>query len=254
MKKILSAFTLLLLATSSFAYYYPNGNGYYQQPIYAAPATAYLQPVTFTLGGQIGGGGIQTPSSPTYSCNYWGYCYTNTSINSQSSQTFAYRPYANILFTVAPMLQIGPEVAYWGYTSNDYSFTTFNGDGNPNGNLDVNYSGYSIEYLLDLKYYFGPRVYIIGKAGAATVSQTVSTSQTYSLNSNKTPFSASTTTTQTLPEIAGGIGYMLGPNFGINFEVDYIIGSSISNIDVANANNNTVASVVGAMVGLEFTF
>ena len=245
-------FLLMIVSSPLFAYYYyPNSPSYgsYYEPA-PAPEPAYGMLGHFFIGGQIGVGGIQTPEDPTF--DY--YSYYSDSINSQTFATFNYRGDIGYLFAVAPNFQIGPEVTYWGYGENSYSYTTYN-DHNPpvaNGNLNVNYSGYTIEYLLALKYYFFPRFAVTGQAGAAYVSQTLQT-ETYKNNPNNDA-TTSTTASEFLPDFGIGLAYDLSPNFSLNMSYDYIFGNNLNSIDVANGDNNSVTSVGAFFVGLDFNF
>jgi hypothetical protein len=226
---LLTLLTIVSLPLFADNYYYPNNSPAYGS--YVAPIS-FAPPSHFVIGAQIGIGGIQTPADPTYDYYNWGY---SDSINDQTFATFNYRAYLGYLFTVTPRFQIGPEVAYWGYGENSYSYTTYDSYYYPNGNLNINYSGYSIEYLLAMKYYVLPRLSITGQVGAATVSQTLETQQYFNNTANIT--TTSTTASETLPDFGIGFAYDLGPNFSINMTYDYIFGNNLVNVSVIPPTN-----------------
>lgn len=194
---------------------------------HAAPS-AYLQV-------QGGMGGMDTKN---YNPNRSDNIYNKVTLR----DGLAYRLSAGYLFGETNNVNYGLELGYASYAKNIYKTPIA---------FKETYQGYNIDLLGVAKYNFnvdGTGFYVVGKAGAAYVSQKFTGSVT------GTSVSETWTKHAYKPEVVAGLGYDFNKNIGMDVTYSHIFAGKADPMDTKIANAAKVSSVNTLLVGLSYHF
>ncbi len=197
------------------------------------------------IGGSLGYGGMYTPKFDNIKDA------TNLIALKNNRGGFTYRVDAGYLFPVLPQFLVGPEVGYMDYANNK---TTYSFKDPDVYNDRYKYKGHTIDMLGVGKYYFaGTKFNMIGKVGAAIVSQKLDFNQ-----DGDEPYGpVSTKTTKVLPELAVGVGYDVTQMLGVDVTYSHVFGKTpkTDNIDSNPLQpGQKVASINTILAGITYKF
>ena len=200
----------------------------FSSTLFAAPASNVNQP--FYTGAQVGYGTIDT-----------GAISAPGSEVETTMGGLAYRIFGGYRFFYKNNFDIAAELGYLGYPKSDYHFPDFH-------SLDINYTGYAFDLLLNASYKFSSKLFGFGKVGMASVSQKLDVS------ADSNTYIDSTTTTL-LPEVSIGGGYVINPQVSLTASANFILGGKSSPVNgPTQADVEKVADVTTFLVGFQYHF
>jgi opacity protein-like surface antigen len=173
-----------------------------------------------------------------YASAQMGYSAMNISgFSASQTQGLGYRVSGGYLVNLENNLVVGAELGYVGIPTASQSITIAGlpDFGIASTTITNKFTGYAIDLLGVAKYTFAKQYYLIGKIGAASVSQTASA------------LGASATETNIQPEFVGGIGYNFTKNISADVTYNYIAGD-------ASGNNSSTVPVSSVLAGVTYNF